>query len=107
MVIGRCCAALQPTLASATIDLSVKSCSCAICGFLTAYLVKKHKFWLLNMVYPAVEAALQSALANQQYESISAILDTAELEVQYSLMNLVLYQFSHPPQSCCCNLAVY
>jgi hypothetical protein len=33
------------------------------------------------MVAPAVEAAVQSALANQQYDRIAAILDAAELEV--------------------------
>lgn len=34
-----------------------------------------------TMVAPAVEAAVQSALANQQYDRIAAILDAAELEV--------------------------
>jgi hypothetical protein len=33
------------------------------------------------MANPAVEAALQSALANQQYDSVAPILDAAELEV--------------------------
>lgn len=37
------------------------------------------------MVNAAVEAALQSALANQQYDIISAILDAAELEVHQVL----------------------
>ncbi|WIA11913.1 hypothetical protein OEZ85_011997 [Tetradesmus obliquus] len=32
------------------------------------------------MANPAVEAALQSALANQQYDSVAPILDAAELE---------------------------
>eukprot|EP00882_Tetradesmus_deserticola_P004600 GHRQ01004849.1.p1 GENE.GHRQ01004849.1~~GHRQ01004849.1.p1 ORF type:complete len:200 (+),score=88.16 GHRQ01004849.1:183-782(+) len=32
------------------------------------------------MAHPAVEAALQSALANQQYDSVAPILDAAELE---------------------------
>jgi len=33
------------------------------------------------MAPPAVDAAVQSALANQQYDRVSAILDAAELEV--------------------------
>lgn len=33
------------------------------------------------MANPAVEAALQSALANQQFDSVAPILDAAELEV--------------------------
>jgi hypothetical protein len=33
------------------------------------------------MAGPAVEAALASALANQQFSSVAAILDAAELEV--------------------------
>jgi hypothetical protein len=35
------------------------------------------------MAPPGVEAAVQSALANQQYDRIAAILDAAELEVGY------------------------
>jgi hypothetical protein len=37
------------------------------------------------MLAPAVEAAVQSALANQQYDRIAAILDAAELEVILAL----------------------
>jgi hypothetical protein len=33
------------------------------------------------MVPAAVDAAVQSALANQQYDRVAAILDAAELEV--------------------------
>lgn len=33
------------------------------------------------MVSPAVDAAVQSALANQQFDTIAAVLDAAELEV--------------------------
>lgn len=39
------------------------------------------------MVAPAVEAAVQSALANQQYGRIAAILDAAELEVKLATCN--------------------
>lgn len=34
------------------------------------------------MAPPAVDAAVQSALANQQYDRIAPILDAAELEVR-------------------------
>jgi hypothetical protein len=35
-----------------------------------------------SMVPPAVDSAVQSALANQQYDRVAAILDAAELEVR-------------------------
>lgn len=41
------------------------------------------------MAPPAVDAAVQSALANQQYDRIAAILDAAELEVCITAAELV------------------
>lgn len=39
--------------------------------------------YISSMAPPGVEAAVQSALANQQYDRIAAVLDAAELEVGY------------------------
>jgi RNA 3'-terminal phosphate cyclase len=61
------------------------------------------------MANPAVEAALQSALANQQYDSVAPILDAAELEVHVSHEYLaagVERGCAETSQGCSCALAV-